>query len=265
MKIDGDLAELMGIHIGDGCISVNDRYSEYYLGGDLTQEKEYHDTWVGPLFNKTIMIPLFNKKVVYKEHPKVGVYGFYIFNKELVGFFNKLGIKSGSKINVRIPESIMNDEKLSKRFLRGLYDTDGTIYFNKNYSAKNPIHNRPKIKMDSVSKGLIDDVSKLLVNLKLDPRPRKVYQGKRNKNPAYGVIIDKISRVKLFLKIIGFKNSKHYTKWAIFKKQGFCPPHTSLQQRKEILVNQKNNAPPHTKVWGLNGVCFLDAQSATPH
>ena len=41
MKIDEDLAELIGIHIGDGCISKNNRYSEYYLGGDLKEEKKY--------------------------------------------------------------------------------------------------------------------------------------------------------------------------------------------------------------------------------
>jgi len=74
MKIDEELAELIGIHIGDGCISINKRYQEYYLGGDLKEEKEYHDTWVAPLFNKKIMIPLYNKKVRYKEHPKVGIY-----------------------------------------------------------------------------------------------------------------------------------------------------------------------------------------------
>ena len=80
------------MHIGDGCISENKRYSEYYLGGDLKEEKEYHNQWVGPLFNKKVMIPLFNRSVKYKEHPKVGIYGFHIFNKKLVDFFKKIGI-----------------------------------------------------------------------------------------------------------------------------------------------------------------------------
>ena len=66
VKVDEDLAELLGIHIGDGCISVNDRYSMYYLGGDLKEEKEYHDNWVGPLFNKKVMNPLFGIDVQYK-------------------------------------------------------------------------------------------------------------------------------------------------------------------------------------------------------
>ena len=63
MIIDEDLAELFGMHIGDGCMSITKKYYEYYLGGDLKEEKEYHDNWVKPLFNKKIMVPLFNKEV----------------------------------------------------------------------------------------------------------------------------------------------------------------------------------------------------------
>ena len=75
MKMDCDLAEIIGIHIGDGCISKNNRYCEYYLGGGLKEEREYHDKCVGPLFNKKVAIPVLNKEVIYKEHPKMCVYG----------------------------------------------------------------------------------------------------------------------------------------------------------------------------------------------
>jgi len=238
MKIDGDLAELMGIHIGDGCISVTKRYSEYYLGGDIKEEKEYHDKWVAPLFDKKIMMPLYNKKVLYKEHPKVGIYGFHIFDKKIVEFFNKMGIKSGPKINTKIPRKIMKNKELSKRFLRGLFDTDGTIYFSKNYSAKKPINNKPRIKVDSVSINLINEVYLLLSILGINSRLRKPYQGKRDKNPFYGVIIDTIGGIDLFFDLIGFKNSKHCTKWKVFKKLGYCPSYTTLKQRKRILLQK---------------------------
>ena len=238
MERDGDLAEIIGIHIGDGCLSVTKRYSEYYLGGDITEEREYHDAWVKPLFNRKIMAPLYGKEVKYKEHPKVGIYGFHIFDKKIVELFNELGVKSGPKINIRVPEWV-KDKELSKRFLRGLFDTDGTIYFSKNYSAKNPLNNRPKIKLDSVSIGLIHDVYELLAKLGFKPRLRKVFQGKRNKNPFYGVILDTVGDIDLFLKIIEFKNSKHYTKWQIFKKLGYCPSYTKINERKEILSNTK--------------------------
>jgi len=235
MKIDGDMAELIGIHIGDGCISCNNRYKEYYLGGDLTEEKEYHDNWVAPLFNKKVMIPLYGKTVNYKEHPKVGIYGFHIFNEKIVNFYKKLGIKSGSKINIEIPKYILKDENLSKRFLRGLFDTDGNIYFNKNRSAKNPINNRPIISLGTVSKNLSDQVFDLLIKLGYNPGRRKPYKGKRDKNFVHRITIYRINDIKKFIDEIGFKNSKHQTKWLVFKKLSYCIPHTTLNQRYEIL------------------------------
>jgi intein-encoded DNA endonuclease-like protein len=241
MKIDQELAELIGIHIGDGCISENDRYSEYYLGGDLTEEKEYHDNWVGPLFNKKIMNPLFGKDVNYKEHPKVGIYGFHIFKKELVDFFKSFGIKAGSKMNMGIPRAILGNKKLLKRFIRGLFDTDGTIYFGKNYSAKNIIHNNPTIQLSGVSERLIHDVYDSLKKMGLNPKFKKPYKGKRDKNEVYSVRLYRIKDIIDFIEEIGFKNPKHLTKWQVFIKLGYCPPHTSLKQRKSILLNSSKD------------------------
>jgi intein/homing endonuclease len=239
MKIDEDMAEILGIHIGDGCLSVNNRYSEYYLGGDITEEKEYHNKWVGPLFNKKVMMPLFNKKVNYKEHPKVGVYGFYIFDKKLVDFFTAFGICTGSKINVEVPEKIRNNKKLSLRFLRGLFDTDGNIHFDKNRSAKNPINNVPVIKLGSVSKRLIDQVYEMLLAFDLHPRIKKPYKGKRDKNEVHTLLIYRKNDIDFYIKNIGFKNPKHYTRWLVFKKMGYCAPWTNLQERRKILNSKK--------------------------
>jgi hypothetical protein len=235
MKIDEDMAEILGMHIGDGCISVNERYKEYYLGGDLIEEREYHDNWVAPLFNRKVSIPIYNKKVNYKEHPKVGIYGFHIFDEKIVNFFNSLGIKSGSKINVQIPKTILKNNSLSLRFLRGLFDTDGTIYFDKNRSCKNPVNNQPVIKLGSVSKKLISQVYRLLKRNGLHPRFKKAYKGKRDKNVVYSILLYRRNDILYFIKNIGFKNPKHYTKWLVFKKQGYCPPHTKIAYRKKIL------------------------------
>jgi hypothetical protein len=235
MKIDEDIAEIIGMHIGDGCISVNKRYSEYYLGGDLIEEREYHDKWVTPLFNKKIMIPLYNKKVNYKEHPKVGIYGFHIFDKKIVELFKSFGITSGSKINIRIPLKIRKNKGLYKRFLRGLFDTDGTIYFNKNTSKKKPINNQPVIKLGTVSKELCLQILDLLKKEGLHPRLKKPYKGKKDKNKVYTVVIYRRGDINFFINNIGFKNPKHYTKWRIYKKFGFCPSKTTIKKRYEIL------------------------------
>ncbi len=203
--------------------------------GDITEEKEYHDKWVTPLFNRKIMIPSFGKKVCYKKHPKVGVYGFYIFNEDLVRFFERLGVKAGPKTNVQIPPGIINNKNLAKRFLRGLFDTDGNIYFDKNRSAKKPKNDRACISLTSVSKRLINQTFAILKSLGLNPRIRKPYKGKRDKNTSYCILIYRKKDVERFIKEIEFKNSKHYTKWKVFKKLGYCLPHTSIAQRKKIL------------------------------
>jgi len=235
MKINGDMAELMGIHIGDGCISVNARYSEYYLGGDITEEVEYHDKWVSKLFNKKVMFPLYGKKVTYKFHPKVGIYGFHIFDKKIVNFFNKLGIKSGPKTNVEIPKIIFSDKNLTKRFLRGLLDTDGNIYFDKNRTSKNPINNCPVIQLGTVSEILCNQIFDVMFNLGFHPRKKKPHQGKRDKNFVHTILLYRRGDIRKYINEIGFKNPKHYTKWLVFKKLGLCPPNTKLKQRQEML------------------------------
>ncbi len=237
-EIDGDLAELIGIHIGDGCISVTERYKEYYLGGDLKEEKEYHDNWVSHLFNKKIASSIINKKIKYKEYPSTGIYGFYIFNPLIVDFFNKLGIKSGSKKNIQIPSKIRSNLSLAKRFLRGLFDTDGNIYFDKNRSAKFPKNDRPNIKLGTVSKKLSDQVFNLLIKLGFHPRKKKPYRGKKDKNAVHTILIYRKKDIERYIKEIGFKNPKHFTKWKVFKKIGICPPKTTLKQRKKILNNK---------------------------
>jgi len=239
VEIDEDLAEILGAHIGDGCISRTQRYAEYYLGGDITEEREYHDKWIGPLFNRKIAIPLLNKKVNYKAHPKVGIYGFHIFDERLVKFFEDLGIRSGSKINIRIPNKIMLNKNLLTRFLRGLFDTDGNIYFDKNRSAKSPKNDRPVIKLGTVSKYLANDVFESLKSLGLHPRMKKPYQGKRDKNLVYTVLLYRMADVKYYIKEISFKNNKHMTKWQVYTKFGVCPPKTNLSQRKAMLLNPK--------------------------
>ena len=238
MKIDGDLAEIIGIQIGDGCISVTKRYKEFYIGGDLIEEREYHDKWVAPLLERKIMIPLTGKRTNYKEYPCTGVYGFYCFDKRIVEFFNKLGISPGSKINLGIPKQILEDPYLAKRCLRGLFDTDGNIYFDRNRSAKFPTHNRPIIKIGTVSKILSDQIFDLLFELGFHPRKKKPYKGKRDKNTVHTIMLYRIGDVYKFIRNIGFKSSKHYTKWLIFEKFGECPSGTNLSQRKKLLEQE---------------------------
>ena len=80
---DPDIAEILGMCLGDGCISLNKRYSEFALSGDIVEEKHYYDDWVMPLLNKKLFSPILHKNLIAKAYPKVGVYGILNFDKRL--------------------------------------------------------------------------------------------------------------------------------------------------------------------------------------
>ena len=132
----------------------------------------------------------------------------------------------------------MSNQKLYSRFIIGIFDTDGTLYFQKNYSSKNPINNQPRIKLGLTSKIIITQTKMMLEKLGFSPTFKKPYLGKRDKHLVYSIILDKKVDIENFINKIEFKNSKHYTKWQVFKKLGYCPPKTNLKQRKAILESK---------------------------
>ncbi len=241
MEISLELAKLIGIHMGDGCISVTDKYSEYALSGDITEEVEYYDNYIVPLYNKLIFQPLIRKNIFPKRYEKNSSYGFFVFNKTVVDFFLKLGLKKGSKLDMEIPFEIRNNPKLWPYFLRGIFDTDGTLYFNKNYSVKkqNQRHNQARIRLGLTSKKVIEQIYSMLTKLDFHPYLKPAYKGKRDLNPIYSIMIQRKGEVIRFINEIGFDSIKHLTKWQIYQKCSYCPPHTTLAQRYELLLPKK--------------------------
>ncbi len=234
-KISEELAELIGIHIGDGCLSNNGRYKEVALAGDLLEEKSYYDDYVVPLFNKIIAKNILNKEVKAKAYPSTGVYGFFIFNGALFDHYESLGITVGSKIRTKIPEIFLS-KKLIKHVIRGIFDTDGNLYFDKNRTAKNPINKVPIIKLSSTSNILIEQVFNELVKLGYHPRKKKPYKGKRDKNQNHILLIYRKKDVKRYIEEdIGFNNLKHQVKWDFFKKYGYYVPRMTTKDRQKLL------------------------------
>ena len=69
--MNNDLAEFLGWHLGDGCISVNERYSEYTLTGDITEEYPFYKEVILPSFNKIFRNNL-KKNVELKRYNLIG-------------------------------------------------------------------------------------------------------------------------------------------------------------------------------------------------
>ena len=235
------ISEFLGWHTGDGCISTKGGRYQYSLTGDITEELTFYDKIVVPSFNKIFHSKL-NEPVRLRSYKSVGVCGIYFSSKYFTNFLiNEIGIASGKKTSIGIP-SIIESSNEKRLFLRGLFDTDGSIYFCKSYSkrsnlAYNLFHYSPKIKLATISQKLIWQVHKILIELGFSPRIQKPRKQKATEYVVHSVVLDTKGDVRKWIEQIGFNNVKHSSKVEVWKRFGFCPPFTTLKQRVSILKN----------------------------
>ena len=91
MKLTDELAELVGVHIGDGCLSDNGRYRECAVLGDLTEEIDYYESHLVPMFNRVVANPLIGNDVPLKRYESSNVCGIISFKGEIFEFYKSLG------------------------------------------------------------------------------------------------------------------------------------------------------------------------------
>jgi hypothetical protein len=236
------IPEFLGWYVGDGCISVG-RYYEFTLTGDIIEEFEFYKKTVIPSFNKLFFNELC-KPVTLKEYKSNSVCGIYLFDKKFVNLIiKKFKLNPGKKINISVP-FIIKTKKDKIEFIRGLFDTDGSIYFGKSYFKPKKIsfcykyHYKPKIKISLISKKIIETVHIFLEELNIKSKLQKPYQNKINENIIYSLVLDTDEAIFRYLNKIGFRNPKHLTKIQVWKRYGFCPPYTTIKQRNDIIIGK---------------------------
>lgn len=234
IKYSSELAEFVGLVFGDGSVTFRKGTNKirFQLRGDAKGDRDHYLQFVIPLCNK-FFEPILGKKVSSVEDRKKNSFGIAIESPKTKTFFEEIGINIGIKEELFIPNWIKENENYSKAFVRGLFDTDGSISYGKNNTAKNNFHIVGTIGICSTSKNLIEETSQILkkVNIK---HYLKNFKSQTNKKRAYKVTISR-PHVREFITIINSHNPKHLTKYKIANKFGFCPPYTTFEQRKQIL------------------------------
>src|SRR3990167_1346399 len=119
LEMSPELAEICGIHAGDGYFRVSERgKGEVDISGHM-EEKDYYENHVIPLFNK-----VFNLDIKGRAFSR-GSYGFVSYRNEIRDALIGLGFPKGKKSEtVRIPQLVLEskDLKIYGAFLRGLFD-----------------------------------------------------------------------------------------------------------------------------------------------
>ncbi len=166
---DCQLAEFIGILLGDGCIqseqvsitlnSDADRNYIIYVSSLITKLFQYSPSIHSRLPTKATVLLISGKD----------------FTAKLVS----MGMKIGDKVKqqVDVPDWIKSDPELSRWCFRGLMDTDGGIFTN-SYVINGKSYVYPKTNFTNASQPLLDFVYNTLKHKDFHPnnkQPRKVW------------------------------------------------------------------------------------------
>lgn len=202
-KASEDLAELMGILIGDGHLS---NYQVSMTTNSITDIKH-------AFFVKDLIVKIFNLhvKVAFKKNENAMT--VVASSKNLVNLLHSKGMPIGNKIknNLSIPAWVMEDIKYQKAFIRGLFDTDGCVYLDK-HLIKGKMYKHIGWTITSYAGRLIAGIIEILKNLNLNP----TYQVSQK-----SVFLRRQNEVAKYFAEIGTHNNKHQGRY--FKFRGEVP------------------------------------------
>ena len=193
------LAEFIGAVLGDGHVFSYKRGKKIgvygiRIAGDINLDKDYHLNYLSNISKDLFDI---NTKEILKISENHKERFLDLYSKELVIFFGSMGIKPGNKIKNQstIPKWIFEKDSYLKACLRGLIDTDGSIF---KMSNKDP--NLLRINFTNHNRMLLLDTQKGFK--KLGYNTSKIISNKQ-------FFISRQGDIKKYLKEIGFSNKKH--------------------------------------------------------
>jgi len=235
-----ELAEICGIHAGDGYLRHSGYRKELDISGNY-DEQEYYDNHVIPLFNK-----VFNLNISGRFFHSRRTYGFVIRDSKVVEFMHDaIGFPYGAKsLTVDVPDFIQKDVSLIPYFLRGYFDTDGCLTFSKKYGPytdfKRTRHGYPRLCFSTVSLNLSNSLQAIFNLTKFNFTDYTYKPMRPTESLRYRIDMSGEVMLRKWLDLIGMKNSSKYSRFLVWQRFGFCPPNTTLEQRQNILKGEMN-------------------------
>ncbi len=207
-KMTEELAEEIGWHVGDGSMNYYSNKGLYQLRGHLKDDRLHYLDYISNHYKK-----LYNLEPNIRNMVSTGVLGFQIWSDAIVSFKHcVIGLPLGKKGNIQIPESVLK-KKYFFAFVRGLFDTDGSIYF-ENKRGK-PY---PRIDIKTTSEALANGVYSRLMMYGINACIYEYKRIEKNWNNLFSVIIRGYPNITKWMDKIGTSNPKHRKK---MKSGGF--------------------------------------------
>lgn len=123
------LGEACGIFAGDGGLYATERSCVLEVRGNKS-ELHYYINYVKPIFERVLSRRL---KIVKRYYPGGHVIGIRACGRETMRIFSVfLEFPVGRKShNLKIPQLILNNSEYWRAYVRGLFDTKGSLYLRK--------------------------------------------------------------------------------------------------------------------------------------
>lgn len=150
----GDLAELLGAVLGDGFIGAHARTEVLRIACN-SNNPGFIERY------SALAEKIFDKKPTVKKRKTANCVDIVIYQKDIA---KRLNLKTGAKTHrpFTLPAWIKNDVEYQKRFLRGLFETDGC------YAKHEPTYTY-KFIFSNVNESLLNCVYMLLYGLGFHP------------------------------------------------------------------------------------------------
>ena len=204
-----ELAELVGMMYGDGCLHFYKKKCIIYICGHKQDDNKYHE-----ITTKKLCLHLFDKDIKIQERKKENALFIRFSDKKIFNMLNSVGIPIGKKYDsLKVPDWIVNNSDLSVSFVRGLADTDGSVVFSKQHRI---IRYYPRIEIASKSRSFLEEVLSILVS-------NGFYDPVSKKGPHYRLETPGFKNLSRWLTLIGFSNPKYIRKIEA-NKGPFTPP-----------------------------------------
>lgn len=197
MKITEENAELIGALIGDGYIyRRNRKYQIGFVGSPIT-DKDYF-----PHLKKLILTEWKkDAKIKFRERGLRMV----IDSKKVASFLiDELNIPHGEGKceKVKIPEEIVKDWKLARNTIRGIFDTDGSVFV----ARKPGVDKYPSIEITTSSKELAEQIKELLMAQGFRVAKIWSYKSKFSKRKSYKIPLNGKDNLKKWIDKISSSN-----------------------------------------------------------
>lgn len=185
-----ELAELFGILAGDGHIGKYQITMTTNLKTDFS-----HAQYVQKLCER-----LFKVAVPLRKRQDKNVSIVVLSSRSASEFLCREGLTQGNKVTAQLapPEWILKNLEYKKAFLRGLFDTDGCVFFDK-HKIRGREYRNMGTAFTNRSFPLLDFYKKTLESLGLSPTQKT----------QYVVFLRRREHIRRYFDMVGSSNRKH--------------------------------------------------------